>query len=139
MCINLGHPVAAAAAAAAASLQLMLFQAQGHTSVTALAAGEKLLTVFLLQPRRPCCCCCCCCLPATDDGNRAVPQRIISGTSLAAVATTGATAGAVYWSSDCVDARSAAVLAAAAVLTAPFGAKMTHRVDCQVSTAVYVM
>ncbi|WIA20878.1 hypothetical protein OEZ85_005225 [Tetradesmus obliquus] len=61
----------------------------------------------------------------------AVPQRIISGTSLAAVATTGATAGAVYWSSDCVDARSAAVLAATAVLTAPFGAKMTHRVDCQ--------
>uniref|UniRef100_A0A383VLY7 Membrane transporter protein n=1 Tax=Tetradesmus obliquus TaxID=3088 RepID=A0A383VLY7_TETOB len=61
----------------------------------------------------------------------AVPQRIISGTSLAAVATTGATAGAVFWSSDCVDARSAAVLAATAVLTAPFGAKMTHRVDCQ--------
>ncbi|KAF6252343.1 hypothetical protein COO60DRAFT_1704334 [Scenedesmus sp. NREL 46B-D3] len=61
----------------------------------------------------------------------AVPQRIISGTSLAAVATTGATAGAVYWSSGCVDARSAAVMAATAMLTAPFGAKMTHRVDCQ--------
>lgn len=61
-----------------------------------------------------------------------VPQRVISGTSLAAVAATGATAGAVYWSSDCVDTSSAAILAATAILTAPFGAKMTHRVDCQV-------
>eukprot|EP00775_Hariotina_reticulata_P004985 gene4984-5227_t len=63
----------------------------------------------------------------------AVPQRIISGTSLAAVATTGATAGAVYWTSNCVDARSAALLATTAVLLAPVGARMTHRFDCQVS------
>lgn len=63
---------------------------------------------------------------------RSVPQRVISGTSLAAVAATGFTAGAVYWASDCVDTRSAAVLAATAVITAPLGAKMTHRVDCQV-------
>jgi uncharacterized membrane protein YfcA len=65
---------------------------------------------------------------------RAVPQRIISGTSLAAVATTGATAGAVYWTSNCVEPRSAVLLATTAVLMAPFGAKMTHRFDCQVST-----
>lgn len=57
---------------------------------------------------------------------------MISGTSLAAVAATGATAGAVYWSSDCVDSRSALILAATAIITAPLGAKMTHRVDCQV-------
>lgn len=63
---------------------------------------------------------------------RSIPQRVISGTSLAAVATTGATAGAVYWSSDCVEVRTAALLAAAAVVTAPFGAKLTHKVDCQV-------
>jgi uncharacterized membrane protein YfcA len=54
---------------------------------------------------------------------------------LAAVAATGATAGAVYWSSDCVDTNSAAILAATAILTAPLGAKMTHRVDCQVGAA----
>eukprot|EP00879_Flechtneria_rotunda_P007976 GHRR01008357.1.p1 GENE.GHRR01008357.1~~GHRR01008357.1.p1 ORF type:complete len:355 (+),score=135.51 GHRR01008357.1:447-1511(+) len=61
----------------------------------------------------------------------AIPQRIVSGTSLAAVATTGATAGAVFWSSDCVDLRTAVILATTAVLTAPLGAKITHRVDCQ--------
>jgi len=60
---------------------------------------------------------------------------VISGTSLAAVAATGATAGAVFWSNDCVDSRSALILAATAIITAPLGAKMTHRVDCQVREA----
>ncbi|KAF8062675.1 hypothetical protein HT031_004004 [Scenedesmus sp. PABB004] len=61
----------------------------------------------------------------------AVPQRVIAGTSLAAVATTGLTAGAVYAGSGCVEPRSAALLAAGAVLTAPLGARLTHRLDCQ--------
>jgi hypothetical protein len=64
---------------------------------------------------------------------RGIPQRVISGTSLAAVATTGATAGYVYWSSGSVDTRYAGLLAAGAVLTAPFGARATHLFNCHVS------
>jgi hypothetical protein len=62
-----------------------------------------------------------------------IPQRLISGTSLAAVATTGATAGYVYWSSGSVDVRYAGLLAAGAVLTAPLGARATHLFNCHVS------
>lgn len=61
---------------------------------------------------------------------RSIPQRVISGTSLAAVVATGSSAGYVYWSSGAVDPTSAAVVAASAVALTPLGARATHLVDC---------
>ncbi|GFR45702.1 hypothetical protein Agub_g7012 [Astrephomene gubernaculifera] len=61
---------------------------------------------------------------------KSIPQRVISGTSLAAVAATGSAAGFVYWSSGAVDLTSAALIAAAAVATVPLGARATHAFDC---------
>ncbi|GIL64741.1 hypothetical protein Vafri_18618 [Volvox africanus] len=61
---------------------------------------------------------------------RTIPQRVISGTSLAAVAATGSAAGFVYWSSGAVDLTSAALISAAAIATAPLGARATHAFDC---------
>lgn len=76
------------------------------------------------------------CLSTTTGGAcRQIPQRVISGTSLAAVATTGATAGLVYWLNGHVDVRSAALLAAGAVVMAPLGARATHHFNCQVGAA----
>ncbi|GIL64739.1 hypothetical protein Vafri_18618 [Volvox africanus] len=61
---------------------------------------------------------------------KTIPQRVISGTSLAAVAATGSAAGFVYWSSGAVDLTSAALISAAAIATAPLGARATHAFDC---------
>lgn len=61
---------------------------------------------------------------------RSIPQRVISGTSLAAVIATGAAAGSVYWGASQVDLVSAAVVASSALLTAPMGARATHAFNC---------
>ncbi|GLC42682.1 hypothetical protein PLESTB_001126800 [Pleodorina starrii] len=61
---------------------------------------------------------------------KTIPQRVISGTSLAAVAATGSAAGYVYWSSGAVDLTSAGIISAAAIATVPLGARATHAVDC---------
>eukprot|EP01025_Chloroclados_australasicus_P029131 TRINITY_DN28985_c1_g1_i1.p1 TRINITY_DN28985_c1_g1~~TRINITY_DN28985_c1_g1_i1.p1 ORF type:complete len:342 (-),score=45.65 TRINITY_DN28985_c1_g1_i1:348-1373(-) len=58
-----------------------------------------------------------------------IPQRIISGTSLAAVIATGCTATYTYGSSGYVDPVYAAVIAVTAIATAPLGAKMTKVID----------
>lgn len=68
--------------------------------------------------------------PIIANACRTIPQRVISGTSLAAVATCGAAAGSVYAANGAVDATSAAVLAAMAVGLAPLGARAAHAVDC---------
>ncbi|EFJ48905.1 hypothetical protein VOLCADRAFT_104627 [Volvox carteri f. nagariensis] len=61
---------------------------------------------------------------------KTIPQRVISGTSLAAVAATGSAAGFVYWSSGAVDLTSAALISASAIATVPLGARATHVFDC---------
>lgn len=66
----------------------------------------------------------------TVPKRRSIPQRVISGTSLAAVVATGATAGCVYLGSGLVDPTSAALIAAGAVVTAPLGARCASRLDC---------
>ncbi|KXZ47658.1 hypothetical protein GPECTOR_33g540 [Gonium pectorale] len=68
--------------------------------------------------------------PIIANACKTIPQRVISGTSLAAVAATGSAAGAVYFAAGHVDLTSAALLAAAAVATTPLGARAAHRVDC---------
>ncbi|KAG2440222.1 hypothetical protein HXX76_004334 [Chlamydomonas incerta] len=68
--------------------------------------------------------------PIIANACKTIPQRVISGTSLAAVAATGSAAGYVYFSSGAVDLTSAALIAVAAVATAPLGARATKVFDC---------
>lgn len=63
---------------------------------------------------------------------RTIPQRVIAGTSLAAVATTGVSAGGMLLASGVVDLTSAALIAGAALGMAPLGAKATRMFNCQV-------
>lgn len=69
-------------------------------------------------------------IPTDSLYPRTIPQRVISGTSLAAVAATGSAAGYVYYTSGAVDLTSAALIAVAAVATAPLGARATKVFDC---------
>ncbi|GAX80459.1 hypothetical protein CEUSTIGMA_g7898.t1 [Chlamydomonas eustigma] len=69
--------------------------------------------------------------PIIANSCKSIPQRVISGTSLAAVIVTGATSGVVFHAHGEADFTSAAVVALTAVLMAPLGAKATHLVDSQ--------
>eukprot|EP00238_Polyblepharides_amylifera_P015599 CAMPEP_0196573910 /NCGR_PEP_ID=MMETSP1081-20130531/3729_1 /TAXON_ID=36882 /ORGANISM="Pyramimonas amylifera, Strain CCMP720" /LENGTH=288 /DNA_ID=CAMNT_0041891763 /DNA_START=44 /DNA_END=911 /DNA_ORIENTATION=- len=64
------------------------------------------------------------------SGAVTVPQRIVTGSSLAAVISTGSVAALTYSDFGQVDFQAAAVLSAAAVLFAPAGARLTSRMDC---------
>lgn len=68
--------------------------------------------------------------PVIINACKTIPQRVVSGTSLAAVATTGSIAGYIYAGSGLVDLPSAAILMFGAMLTAPLGARATHVFDC---------
>merc|ERR1712091_693916 len=57
-----------------------------------------------------------------------VPPRVISGTSLCAVLATSTAAGWAYSDAGQVDLQAAAVLGAAAMLTAGAGARFVHKV-----------
>lgn len=54
-----------------------------------------------------------------------VAQRVVSGTSLVAVLATSAASSAAYYAEGLVDARAAAIVAAAALLSASAGARAT--------------
>jgi hypothetical protein len=69
---------------------------------------------------------------AAAAAGRTIPQRVVAGTSLAAVAATGAVAGTVYWMGDAVDLPAAAFVSASALLAAPLGALATTKLNCQV-------
>lgn len=56
--------------------------------------------------------------------------RVVSGTSLAAVLATAISSAYTYSSAGCVDLGAAALISPAAMLTAPFGARLTSRLDC---------
>mmetsp|Transcript_19624 Transcript_19624/g.42590 ORF Transcript_19624/g.42590 Transcript_19624/m.42590 type:complete len:337 (+) Transcript_19624:247-1257(+) len=68
--------------------------------------------------------------PIIANACKSLPQRIISGTSLAAVIVTGMSSGFVYWTSGAADLTSAALVAVSAVGMAPLGARATHMFNC---------
>lgn len=69
-------------------------------------------------------------VPMIVSACRSIPQRVVSGTSLAAVLGTAVASASAYAASDRVDLVSAALVASAAVLTAPLGARLASRLDC---------
>lgn len=60
-----------------------------------------------------------------------IPQRVLTGTSLGAVVSTALASGSVFVCNERVDLGSAALIASAAMLTAPVGARLTSRLDCR--------
>jgi uncharacterized membrane protein YfcA len=59
-----------------------------------------------------------------------IPQRIVTGTSLIAVLSTAAVSTYNFSQGGCVDPTAAAILGASAMLSAPIGALLTTRMDC---------
>lgn len=57
-------------------------------------------------------------------------RRLVSGTSLAAVLSTAAASAATFAQSGYVDVAAALVVSPVAMLTAPFGAKLTAKLNC---------
>jgi uncharacterized membrane protein YfcA len=64
---------------------------------------------------------------------RSLPQRLISGTSLVAVVSTGVFSSINYAGASCVDLGAAACICATAVIMAPLGAHATSVLNCQAS------
>jgi uncharacterized membrane protein YfcA len=60
-----------------------------------------------------------------------IPQRVVTGTSLVAVLATAAVSAANFNAAGCVDHTAAAILGATAMLSAPIGARLTSRMDCE--------
>ncbi|KAL4855886.1 putative membrane transporter protein [Chlorella vulgaris] len=69
-------------------------------------------------------------VPAIVSACKTIPQRLVSGTSLAAVLSTALVSAYTYSSSGCVDLASAMLISPAAMLTAPLGARLTARLNC---------
>ena len=61
---------------------------------------------------------------------KTIPQRVVTGTSLAAVVSTAVASGRVYQTNNAVDAPSAVLIAASAMIMAPFGARLTSSLNC---------
>jgi len=68
-------------------------------------------------------------VPMIVHFHKTIPQRVISGTSLAAVISTGCSASYTYGSNGFVDPVYAFIIAVSAIVTAPLGARMTKAVD----------
>jgi uncharacterized membrane protein YfcA len=62
---------------------------------------------------------------------KTIPQRVLVGTSLGAVVSTALASGSIFMSHDSVDLASAAIIATSAMTMAPFGARLTTRLDCR--------
>lgn len=60
-----------------------------------------------------------------------IPQRVVTGTSLVAVLATAAVSAANFTAAGCVDHNAALILGATAMLSAPIGARLTSRMDCE--------
>lgn len=69
-------------------------------------------------------------VPTIVSACKNIPQRLVSGTSLAAVLSTAAASAATFAQSGYVDVAAALVVSPVAMLTAPFGAKLTARLNC---------
>lgn len=70
-------------------------------------------------------------VPAIVNACKTIPQRVVSGTSLAAVLSTAAASAATYAQAGCIDLGAASIISPIAMLLAPFGARATMRFDCQ--------
>jgi len=70
-------------------------------------------------------------VPMISSACRSIPQRLVSGTSLTAVVTTGVFSTLSYLGAERVDLGAAACICATAMATAPLGARLTARLDCQ--------
>jgi uncharacterized membrane protein YfcA len=70
-------------------------------------------------------------VPAIVNACKTIPQRVVSGTSLAAVLSTATASAATYAQAGCIDFGAASIISPVAMLLAPFGARATMRFDCQ--------
>ncbi|MEW5306641.1 MAG: hypothetical protein WDW36_009095 [Sanguina aurantia] len=68
--------------------------------------------------------------PFIANACKTLPQRVITGTSLAAVTSTSLTATLVYSSHGLVDPTAALILTCGAVFMSPLGARATRLFDC---------
>jgi uncharacterized membrane protein YfcA len=59
-----------------------------------------------------------------------IPQKLVSGTSLAAVLSTALASAMTFSSGGCVDIAAAAIISPLAMMTAPFGARLTTKLNC---------
>lgn len=68
-------------------------------------------------------------VPLLTGACRALPQRLVSGTSLVAVVSTALASSYTYLSHGVVDTAAALLISCCAVLTAPLGANLTATLD----------
>ncbi|WPT15170.1 hypothetical protein PSENEW3_00003111 [Picochlorum sp. SENEW3] len=61
---------------------------------------------------------------------RTIPQRVLTGTSLAAVFSTALAGSSTFASSSCVDIPSTVLISSSAMLFSPIGARLTAILDC---------
>ncbi|GAB4817746.1 hypothetical protein N2152v2_004792 [Parachlorella kessleri] len=68
--------------------------------------------------------------PLISRGSPGIPQRVIAGTSLAAVLSTALTSTATFSASGCIDPVASLAITLPAIALAPLGARLTSRLDC---------
>lgn len=61
----------------------------------------------------------------------AAPQRVLSGTTLVAVVSTAIVSASRFGSEGLIDLEAAAILGGAAMLSAPMGARLTAKMNCE--------
>jgi len=69
-------------------------------------------------------------VPSIVSRCKNIPQKLVSGTSLVAVLSTALSSAATFGSGGCVDVAAAAIISPFAMMTAPFGARLTTKLDC---------
>lgn len=69
-------------------------------------------------------------VPWIVNACKTIPQRLVSGTSLAAVLSTAVTSAGMYAQNQLVDIPAAMLIGSSAMIAAPFGARLTVRMDC---------
>jgi uncharacterized membrane protein YfcA len=69
-------------------------------------------------------------VPSIVSRCKNIPQKLVSGTSLAAVLSTAVASAVTFGSGGCVDVAAAMVISPVAMMTAPFGARLTTKLNC---------
>ncbi|KAG7668099.1 hypothetical protein Ndes2526B_g03389 [Nannochloris sp. 'desiccata'] len=69
-------------------------------------------------------------VPSIVSRCKNIPQKLVSGTSLAAVLSTAVASAVTFGSGGCVDVAAAAIIGPFAMMTAPFGARLTTKLNC---------
>jgi uncharacterized membrane protein YfcA len=68
-------------------------------------------------------------VPSIVSRCKNIPQKLVSGTSLVAVLSTAVASAATFGSGGCVDVAAAAIVSPFAMMTAPFGARLTTKLN----------